>query len=113
MWYILYLFSDLELSIKNVTNALRHVTAWHNLGIQLDIPACKLTEIQYNNPQDNSRCKSEMLSYWFDNANKLSWDVIADALEKIDHCKLANEIRGHPSEGMLEYCVWNISLALL
>ena len=113
MWYILYLFSGLELSMKNVTNALKPVTVWHKLGIQLGVPNCKLREIQDNYPRDNSTCMSEMLFYWFNNAKEQSWDVIADALEGIDHCKLANEIRGRPSEGMLEYRVWNISLALL
>ena len=87
--------------MKNVTNALKPVTAWHNLGIQLGVPVDELREIERNYPRDISRCRSEMLSYWFHNAKEQSWNVIADALEKIDHRKLANEIRRNPSEGML------------
>jgi len=99
--------------MKNVTNALKRVTAWHKLGIQLGVPDYELSQIQSNYPRDNSRCKSEMLSYWFNNAEQQSWDVIADALGEINHRRLANEIQGHPSKGMLEYCVGSICLALL
>lgn len=88
--------------MKNVTNALKCVTAWHKLGIQLDVPVNELSEIESNYPRDNSRCKSEMLTYWFNNAEEQSWVVIADALKRIDHRKLANEIQGHPSKGMLD-----------
>jgi len=86
--------------MKSVTNALKPVTAWHNLGIQLGVPDDELREIESNYPRDNSRCKSEMLTYWFNNAKEQSWDVIADALEKIDHGILANEIRRGFSDGM-------------
>jgi len=86
--------------MKSVTNALKPVTAWHNLGIQLGVPDDELKQIESNYTRDNSRCKSEMLSYWFHNAEEQSWDVIADALEKIDYRTLANKIRRRPSDGM-------------
>ena len=101
--------SDSELNIRNVTNALKTVTKWHDLGLQLGVPDYELKQIQSNNPRDDSRCKSEMLSYWFNNAEEQSWDVIADALETIDYRKLANKIRG-PSDGMyVWYCIASTS----
>ena len=105
MWYILYRFSDLEFNMRNVSNVLKPVTAWFNLGIQLGIPDYILSQIQRSYPNDHSRWKSEMLSYWFSNAKEQSWNVIADALENVHYCKLAYEIRGGPSKGMLECCV--------
>ena len=95
--------------MKNVTRVLVPVTDWHNLGLQLGVPDYKLKQIQDNYPRDDSRCKTEMLSYWFNNAEEWSWDVIADALETIDYRKLANEIRG-PSDGMyVWYCIASTS----
>ena len=85
-----------------MTNVLTAVNNWYNLGLQLGIPDYQLNSMEKNHPKNNVRCKSEMLSYWFRNAEELSWDVIANALEKIDHRNLANEIRGVPSDGM--YC---------
>jgi len=100
---------DLELNLKNVTIVLKTVTKWYNLGLQLGVSDYELSQIQCNYPQDNSRCKSEMLSHWFNNAEDQSWDVIADALETIDYRKLANEIRG-PSDGMyVLYCIASTS----
>ena len=93
-----HLFSDLVLNMQNVTNKLKPVTEWHDLGIQLGVPDYQLSQIESNYSRD--RCKSEMLSYWFRNADDQSWHVIADALEKIHYCKLANEIRRGPSDGM-------------
>ena len=91
--------------MKNMTRVLVPVTDWHNLGLQLGVPDYKLKQIQDNYPRDDSRCKSEMLSYWYNNAEERFWDVIADALETIDYRKLANEIRG-PSDGMyVWYCI--------
>ena len=99
------LVSGLVLNMKNVTNKLKPVTEWYNLGIQLGVPDYLLSQIQSNYSRDICKCKSEMLSYWFRNADDQSWHVIADALEKIDYCKLANEIRRGPSDGMLVLCL--------
>ena len=68
MWYILDLFSDLGLSMKNVTNALKPDTVWHNLGIQLGVPDDEL--MQSDRKQLPQRQLSEMLSYWFHNAKE-------------------------------------------
>jgi len=71
--------------MRNGINGLKHVAAWHDLGIQLGVPDNELRKIQSNYRRDHSRCKSEMLSYWFRNAKEQSWNVIADALEQIDY----------------------------
>ena len=91
--------------MRNVSNLLKPVTEWYNLGIQLDIPDYILSQIERSYPNDHSIQKSKMLSYWFNNATEQSWNVIADALENVHYCKLAYEIRGGPSKGMLECCV--------
>ena len=90
----------MDLNDLNVTDVLTPVNDWRGLGLQLGVPNYQLNNMEKNFPRDNVRCKSEMLSYWFRNAEELSWDVIADALEKIGHRNLANEIRGVPSDGM-------------
>ena len=94
------LSSDLDLNYLNVTNVLTPINDWYRLGLQLGVPDYQLNSIEKNYPRDNIRCKSEMLSYWFNNAEESSWVVIANALEKIGHRNLAIEIRGVPSDGM-------------
>lgn len=82
-----------------MTNTLKPVTgtAWHNLGIQLSVPDHELKQIETNYPRDIPSCKNETLYYWFHNAKE---QPFVDALEEISYGKLANEIRGGPSDGM-------------
>jgi len=86
--------------VKNMVNVLKTVTNWYDLGLQLGVPVYELDEIQSNYPRDNSRCKSVMLSFWFNNAEERSWDAIAYALRKIDYCDLAIKIQQGPSGSM-------------
>ena len=91
--------------MKNVTNALRPVSAWYKLGIQLGVPEYELKQIEGNFPKDGDRCRGEVLTYWFNNAEEQSWDVLADAVENAGHRNLANKIRGVTPEGIYRYVV--------
>ena len=90
----------LDLNMKNVTNVLKPVSAWHKLGVQLGVPEYELKQIESNFPKDGDRCKGEVVTYWFNNAEEQSWDVLADAVENAGYRMLANEIRGVTTEGM-------------
>ena len=94
--------------MKNVTNVLKPVSAWYKLGVQLGVPKHELKQFEGNYPKDGDRCKGEVLTYWFNNAEEQSWDVLADAVENAGHRSLANEIRGVTPEGMCSACMYTI-----
>jgi len=70
--------------VAEIENELREVTAadWFQLGIHLGIPRAKLREIERDHPRDVQRCKTEVLDWWHRNAREVTWDTLADALEK-------------------------------
>lgn len=86
--------------MKNVTNVLKPVSEWYKLGVQLGVPEYQLKEFEGNFPKDGDRCKGEVLTYWFHNAEKQSWDVLADAVKNAGYRMLANEIWGVTPEGI-------------
>ena len=86
--------------MKNVTNVLKPVSAWYKLGVQLGVPEHELKKFEGDFPKNGDRCKGEVVTYWFNNAEEQSWDVLADAVENAGHRNLANEIRGVTTEGM-------------
>ena len=89
------------LDLKNVTNVLKPVSAWYQLGVHLGVPERELIHIVDKFPKDGDRCKEEVLTYWFSIAEEQSWDLLADAVENAGHRMLANKIRGVTPEGIL------------
>ena len=91
-----------ELSLLNLTNKLHSVTAWHQLGIQLEVPPHKLEEIEQSHSRIDRRM-SEVLNYWWRNCltEKRSWQTIANALKLTGYRNLAEELEnGHESLGI-------------
>ena len=79
----------------NLTNKLRPVTAWHQLGLQLEVPPDELERIEQNFPRVDRRML-EVLNYWWRNCpiERRSWQTIADALRLIGYRNLAEELEG-------------------
>ena len=64
----------------------RHVTPqyaayWKEIGVELDLPAGKLSEIGADYPLQCKRCCSEMLAEWLKVDLNASWKKLFDALE--------------------------------
>ena len=55
---------------------------WKQLGIQLNVPTHILTNIDRENPGNESRKLSTVLQYWVDNETA-SWEKIVEALQRI------------------------------
>jgi len=75
---------------------MREVTAadWFPLGVQLGIRPAKLREIEKDHPGDVWRCKFELLDWWHGNAKEVSWNALANALEKTErYGALAQKLR--------------------
>lgn len=66
---------------------------WHELGIQLKVPNEKLREID-KEYQDVPRKLNEVLAYWLNNGEELSWESVLKALERIGgHTNLVSDLR--------------------
>lgn len=70
---------------------------WFDVGLELDIPADKLDEIEKDS-QDTNVAKRKMFQYWLKNF-KCSYEILAYALETRGETSLANDIR-------IKHCVW-------
>ena len=76
-----------------LTNKLRPVTAWYELGLQLEVPSDELERIEIDFTRVDRRM-SEVLKYWWRNCptKKRSWHTIANALKIINYKNLAKEL---------------------
>ena len=67
--------------LKDLVYELKGVD-WNQLGIQLNVPTHILTNIDRDNPGNESGKLSTVLQYWVDNETA-SWDKIVEALQRI------------------------------
>ena len=82
-----------EQELKSITNELKEVSKWHQLGVQLGLTPGLLDTIESNYPRDTERCKTEVLTWWLQNAEQRSWEKIAEALDKMEYKVLAEKLR--------------------
>ena len=87
------IFCITEFTLKNLTNKLRSVTVWYQLGLQLDVPSNELDKIEEDYSKVDRRM-SEVLKYWWRNCphERKSWQKIANALKIINYRNLAEEL---------------------
>ena len=67
--------------LKDLVYELKGVD-WNQLGIQLNVPTHILTNIDRDNPGNESGKLSAVLQYWVDNETA-SWEKIVEALQRI------------------------------
>ena len=77
----------LELNIRNLTNALKDVSNWEMLGIQLGVELAQIRQISSKNP------KIDLLDLWLKNDPEHSWEKVAGALDEMGMRNVAREIR--------------------
>ena len=83
--------SDLELKLKRVVTAVKDVTEWYDLGLQLGLPDSTLRLIA-DNHDVKGRTRS-MLSEWLQYDPGASWEKLAGALTTIGKNVVAANIR--------------------
>ena len=84
--------SSTSLSLKNLTNALREVDDWQDLGIQLDIQYHELQKFVSEHQKTEER-KRAMLQFWLDHDTQASWKRVVYALSEMKLNRVAEEIR--------------------
>ena len=84
--------SQASLSLKNLTNALREVDDWEDLGIQLDIQYHELQKFVSEHQKMEER-KRAMLQFWLDHDTKASWEKVISALFEMKLNRMAEEIK--------------------
>ena len=67
---------DIELKLKNVVNAVKDVTNWKDLGLQLDLEESTLALITSQYSVNAKDCRREMLSTWLKFDPKASWESL-------------------------------------
>ena len=80
-------------TLKELTNALKFVSNWHLLGINLDFSGPALATIERDYPGDNTRRKTEMLSRWLENTTSPSWEAVVQALRLMEAYAVADTIQ--------------------
>ena len=76
--------------LKDVTDALKDVTLWEELAVQLGFRASQILLIQ-KHPIDVQ--KLQMIIEWLKVDTEASWEKLVDALAKINEKVLAAQIR--------------------
>ena len=78
----------------DIDSALEEITDPHRLGMFLNIKPHKLEKFEKNYPRDIDRQKSEVIKYWLRNSKDCSWEVLANAVERMGgHGNLVKRLR--------------------
>ena len=85
---------DGELSVRNVTGALREVSDWEALGVRLGVGVAKMREIgRSRNYRDPHLCLADLVAHWLGSDVEASWERVASALEEMGWQVEARDIR--------------------
>ena len=79
--------------VRQVNHALRNVSDWHSLGIELGLAYPKLEIIKIDKQNVTSECKSAMIAAWLKGQGRPpSWAVLQAALREIGENRAADQI---------------------
>ena len=79
-------------TLKELMTALKFVSNWYLLGLNLDLRSSELATIEWNYPGDNIRCTTEVLSHWLEKTPFPSWEAIVQALHLMEATATADTI---------------------
>ena len=87
------------LNVKTLSQELKSVTDWHQLGIKLGLQHAKLCQIEKEHPRDIERCKVEVVVVWLQSTPGASWRHIVTALTEMGDLSTARIIeRKYPQQ---------------
>ena len=75
---------------KDVINAIKDVSNWRGLGVQLGIKFSKLDEFDQYPVYER---KLKVVEWWMDNDTECGWPKLIEALQCMDHAEIAQLIR--------------------
>ena len=78
--------------IRNLSNALKEVCNWYQLGIQLGVPTSELRKVE-DEYQRSDRRKSETLDTWLQQTPSASWSDVVSALQQMGENTVAESVR--------------------
>ena len=81
-------------TIELLTQELNKVPKWQDLGTNLGMAPCEITEIEQDHPGDTARRRTAMLDKWLRKEDNPSWMSVIEALEKMSELSLAKHLRG-------------------
>ena len=81
----------IKIELKHLVVALRGISEWYELGLQLDLPDYILDKIEAN-PDFNSHMR-QMLHDWLQRDPEASWEKLAAALDTIGKNVVADNVR--------------------
>ena len=85
----------IPITVLTLTNVLRNVIDWETLGTKLGVRKSKIKEIAMDrNYRRPNLCKCDVLDFWLRNDHDASWGKLAAALDNMDECNVASNIRG-------------------
>ena len=92
------------MSLNELTNLLAETsTDWFSLGLQLNLTAGKLKEIEHNNPRDVTRCMILMVQEWQRQPNlNPAWCTLVGALRTINKNVIAERISTKYSKSFVD-----------
>jgi len=85
--------------IRNLSNALKEVCNWYQLGIQLGVPTSELRKIE-DEYQRSDRRKSETLDTWLQQTPSASWSGVVSALQQMGENTVAESVRQNYIRGV-------------
>ena len=81
----------MEVSLKNLVNALKKLTEVDDFGLRLDVPGYELDKMGRDFPKIEDR-KREILKWWLNNDSNPTWEKVKATLRAMNLQVLANEV---------------------
>ena len=73
------LFTDLTLTLDNITAIMKDVQRWEDVARWIGIPLIKCAELRSQNPTAD-QAKQACWDYWLHHHPACSWSILADGL---------------------------------
>lgn len=90
--------------MQKLSNELRSVSKWYQLGIKLGLQPYQLHQIEKEHPAEIERCKIEMLDLWQRNNPGATWSHIVTALKEMGELTTAEKIQMNYVKGAASTC---------
>ena len=92
--YCFVYFCLTEPRLGEIVSVLKEITEPYQLGIYLDIETHELDKFEKNFPRNVDRQTIEVIKQWQHNNMDCSWEVLANAVEKMGgHADLVRRLR--------------------
>jgi len=92
------------MNVQKLSNELRSVSNWYQLGIKLGLQPCQLRQIEKEHLAEIERCKVEMLDLWQRNNPAATWRHIVTALKEMGELTTAERIQMNYVKGATSTC---------